>query len=55
MNILIIDDDEDFAIQMEKVLSMDEHLVNYVTSGEKALARIKQETYDLILLDLKQH
>ncbi len=53
MDILIIDDDEIFMHQMEKVLILDEHSVDCVISGEKALSKLEQETYDLILMDLK--
>jgi len=50
--ILIIDDDEIIKELMETVLKKD-HNVESVDSGEKALEKIKESNFDLIITDLR--
>jgi predicted ATPase/DNA-binding response OmpR family regulator len=50
--ILIVEPDADFRTCMERALSESKYLVESVSSGEEALARIKINTPDLVLLDL---
>ena len=53
MRILIIDDDAIFLRQMEKNLSLENYSTYSAASGETALAILKENEVDLILMDLK--
>jgi len=52
-NILIIDDEESMRAGCIQTLAEDGHSVQAVENGRKGLDRIKKESFDLILLDLK--
>ena len=53
MKILIVDDDETFLDKMTKFLTLENHSVDSSTSVEGALIKINDNSYDLILTDLK--
>lgn len=50
--ILIIEDDEDIVNAMRIVLEKNGYLVNWAPNGRKGLESIKNETPDLIILDV---
>lgn len=52
-NILIVDDDPAVRFTLEETLERDGHHVVSVESGEKALGRIAEQTFDLALIDLR--
>jgi DNA-binding NtrC family response regulator len=53
INILVIDDDKDVCEFLEKFLSEDGYNINTLAKPDRALDRIKEKTYHLIILDLK--
>ena len=54
VNILIIDDEVDFCQTLSELLEGEEGLrVLAVNCGKKGLAKIKEEAYDLVLLDVR--
>ena len=52
-NILVVDDEPKICQFLETLLQREGHRVTSVHRGTDALARIEQETYDLIITDLK--
>jgi len=50
--ILVVDDEEDILELMDYNLAKEGYIVTCVHSGEEALAEVKSEFYDLIILDL---
>ena len=53
INILVIDDDKDVCAFLKKFLSEDGYNINTLAKPDRALDRIKEKTYHLIILDLK--
>jgi len=51
-NVLVVDDDEDFARLLERTLSSGGYQVTCTESGEGALELLAESQYDLILLDI---
>lgn len=51
--ILIVDDEEAIRFSLEELLTRDGHQVVAVESGERALAALADQRFDLVLLDLK--
>ena len=51
--ILIVDDDPQLRQSFEKLLTEDGHHVKTASSGEAALALVKAETPDLVILDVR--
>ena len=51
--ILIVEDDKDFADSVTEVLELDEHRVTVLASGEDAVANYDEKAFDLVLLDIK--
>jgi len=51
--ILIIDDDEDFSLEVEEILEDEGYQVEIALDGITAKSLINKKKYDLILLDLK--
>ncbi len=51
--ILIVDDDPQLRQSFEKVLTGDGHRVKTASSGEAALALVKADTPDLVILDVR--
>ncbi|UCH64070.1 MAG: sigma-54-dependent Fis family transcriptional regulator [Fidelibacterota bacterium] len=52
-NILVIDDDESIRDSCQQTLSRDGCLVETAGEGKEGLRRIKEESFDVIILDLK--
>lgn len=51
--ILIVDDDEEFCEEMLEILKDEGYCVSLVFDGLKAGKQLKENKYDLILLDMK--
>ncbi len=51
--ILIVEDDKDFADSVTEVLELDEHQVTVLASGEEAVANYDEKAFDLVPLDIK--
>ena len=51
--ILIVDDDPQLRQSFEKILTVDGHHVKTASSGEAALALVKAETPDLVIMDVR--
>ena len=52
-NILVIDDDPIVCESCEMTLTEEGHTVKTTLSGKEALEKIKEETFDIALIDLK--
>ena len=53
LEVLIVEDDKDFADSVAEMLELDEHQVTVLASGEEAVANYDEKTFDLVLLDIK--
>ena len=53
MRTLVVDDEEGIRFFLTETLQRAGHLVTTAANGEEALARLRDEAYDLIMLDLK--
>ena len=53
LEVLIVEDDEDFADSVAEMLELDEHQVTVLASGEEAVANYDEKAFDLVLLDIK--
>lgn len=53
LEILIVEDDKDFADSVAEMLALDEHQVTVLASGEEAVANYDEKSFDLVLLDIK--
>lgn len=53
MNILIVDDDVDFAESLEEMLLPFSYNVTLAFSGQQAIDLYKQQNFDIVLLDVK--
>ena len=51
--ILVVDDETDVAYSFQRVLAEEPVVVVGVTSGSEGLKRLKKESYDLVLLDVR--
>jgi len=50
--ILIVDDEIGICEEFREVLREDNHEVDFATSGEEALRKVKQGPFDLVFLDV---
>ena len=53
MSVLVVDDEEPFRLLIERRLANSKHHVECVASGEAALDRLSDRTFDVVLLDLR--
>lgn len=53
LNILVVDDDRDFAESLADVLELDGHNVMLAGSGEEAIVLFKENDFDLTFMDVK--
>jgi DNA-binding response OmpR family regulator len=51
-SILLVEDEESLAIGLKFNLSEEGYRVDWVTDGQQALQRLKQQKYDLVILDI---
>jgi CheY-like chemotaxis protein len=51
--VLVVDDEPGIAGVMAEVLALDGHVVETVAHGGAALAKVRAQTYDLILSDIR--
>jgi CheY-like chemotaxis protein len=51
--ILIVDDDANFRMSTAALLEADGHVVETAGNGPEAADRLKERSYDLMLVDLK--
>jgi PAS domain S-box-containing protein len=52
LHALVVDDESDVADVLADLLARDGHTVVVCTDGEEALARVRQESFDLVITDL---
>lgn len=52
-NILIVDDDKDIAIEMQKLFSRNDFSSKVALSGPEAIELVRQEYFDIIYTDMK--
>jgi two-component system, sensor histidine kinase and response regulator len=52
-SLLVVDDEENVAVTMGAILEMDGYAVSISTSGIEAMRRLRHETFDLVLTDLR--
>jgi CheY-like chemotaxis protein/phosphoribosyl 1,2-cyclic phosphodiesterase len=52
LNILVVDDDEDLRLLAKSVLEQSGHTVSQASGGDEALALIRKQRPDLVVLDL---
>ncbi len=52
MNILLVDDEEDFARTLAQRLELRGYSAEVRSDGESALATLREEQFDLVLLDV---
>jgi len=53
MKLLVVDDNPIFVQQVKKYLSMKNYTVDGATGGKEAKKKMKKDTYDVVILDLK--
>lgn len=53
LNIFIVDDDMDFAESLADIFEMEGHTCKMAHDGETAIARFKEEQFDLAFMDIK--
>jgi len=51
--ILIVDDDKEFCVSMTDILEAKGYEVESENSGEAAIAKVKEKSFDVILMDIK--
>lgn len=51
-SILVVDDDADYAEMIKEILTSKGYRVTATSDGEEAIAKYKEETYSLVLLDM---
>jgi len=51
--ILVVDDDKDMCHLISEILQEESYEVNISYNGEDALSKIKENSYDLVILDYK--
>ncbi len=51
--ILLVDDNEAFLDSTRDVLEDEDYFVEIAVSGEEGIRRIKTDTYDVVLMDIK--
>jgi len=51
--ILVVDDDKDMCQLISEILQEESYEVNISYDGEDALSKIKENSYDLVILDYK--
>jgi len=52
MKILLVEDNSELLLQLQELLSQQRYLVDTAATGNRALDKIFDESYDLILLDI---
>lgn len=50
-HILVVDDEEAIRDLIKEVLSMDSHTFDTAANGAEALERLRQDRYDLVIMD----
>ena len=53
LNVLIVDDNRDFAESMSDVLGLDGHISEIASSGEEAEDKFRKKDYDIVFMDVK--
>ena len=51
--VLIIDDEDDIRFALTRILNLEGYVAEEVSSGQKALALLQQNKYDLVILDMR--
>ena len=53
LRVLVVDDEAGVRFFLEETLRLDGHLVSAAASGQEALDRLRDDRFDLVLLDLR--
>ncbi len=53
LEVLVVEDDKDFADSVAEMLELDGHQVTVLASGEEAVANYDEKAFDLVLLDIR--
>jgi DNA-binding response OmpR family regulator len=53
MKVLLVDDEKKFALMLSKRLALRGMEIDYVYTGEEALAMVENTRYDVAILDVK--
>jgi CheY-like chemotaxis protein len=53
LHVLVVDDEPGFLNGLTRLLQRDGHIVESATDGQAALARLREDAYDLLLCDLR--
>jgi CheY-like chemotaxis protein len=53
LDILVVDDDRDFAEMLGEVLELHGHSVEVAFTGEQAVARFRDRNYDVAIMDVR--
>jgi CheY-like chemotaxis protein len=53
MKVLLVDDEKKFAMMLAKRLALRDIEVDFVFSGDEALAKVENAAYDVAVLDVK--
>ena len=53
MHVLLVDDEEELVVTLVERLALRGVKVDGVTSGQEALGKIREQAYDVVVIDLK--
>lgn len=53
LRVFVVDDDHDFAQSLANVISLDGHQVDTAFSGEEALRKSREQSFDVIFMDIR--
>jgi DNA-binding NtrC family response regulator len=53
LDILVVDDDRDFAESMAEALELQGHAVQLASNGEGAVGKLRERDFDVIFMDVK--
>lgn len=53
LRVFVVDDDHDFSQSLANVISLDGHQVDTVFSGEEALRKSREQSFDVIFMDIR--
>ena len=51
--ILVVDDDPGTCVTLQNILARNGHIVGIASTGEEAVAMVREKTYDVLFIDMK--